>query len=90
MYDMPSSPSLLNQHLLIRPARHDDESALHHLAALDSRRAPRGHVLVAEEDGQLQAALATTDGHVVANPFAPTASLVSMLRARARMLSRAH
>jgi hypothetical protein len=83
---MPSSPSLLHQHLLIRPARHDDQAALHRLAALDSRRAPRGPVLVAEADGQMQAALATTDGHVVANPFAPTASLVAMLRTRARTL----
>ncbi len=83
---MASSPSLLNQHLLIRPARHDDAAALHRLAALDSRRTPRGEVLLAEADGELQAALATGDGHAVANPFLPTANLVAMLRARARML----
>jgi len=86
---MPSSPSLLNQHLLIRPARHDDQAALHRLAALDSRRTPRGPVFIAEADGELQAAMATDDGHVVANPFRPTAHIVDVLRARVRVLSRA-
>ncbi|HWH92332.1 MAG TPA: hypothetical protein VNT03_00605 [Baekduia sp.] len=85
---MPSSPSLFTQHLLIRPARHDDAAALHRLAALDSRRAPRGRVLLAECDGELRAALATGDGHVVADPFTPTAHLVAMLRAGARALGR--
>jgi hypothetical protein len=87
MNGMSSAPSLMHQHLLIRPARHDDAAALHRLAALDSRRTPRkGQVLLAEADGELQAALATGDGHAVANPFLPTANLVAMLRARARML----
>jgi hypothetical protein len=41
MNDMSSSPSLMHQHLLIRPARHDDAAAaLNRLAALDSRRTP--------------------------------------------------
>jgi len=84
---MASSPSLLNQHLLIRPARHDDAAALHRLAALDSRRAPRGEILLAEADGELQAAMATGDGHVVADPFRPTAHIVEVLRTRVRVLA---
>jgi hypothetical protein len=43
-------------------------------------------VLLAEVDGQLRAALALTDGTVVADPFHPTADVIDLLRARARQL----
>jgi hypothetical protein len=69
--------------VVIRPAYPDDGPALARLAALDSRRALTGRVLVAERDGRLLAALATEDGRAIADPFAPTAGLVALLRLRA-------
>ena len=64
----------------------DDEKALARLAELDSSGPPAQPVLLAEIDGQLLAALALTDGTVVADPFHRTADLIDLLRARARQL----
>jgi len=61
-----------------------DEGPLAHLAALDSSKPPAHPVLLAEVDGQLLAALALSDGTVVADPFHPTVHLIDLLRARAR------
>jgi hypothetical protein len=66
--------------IVIRPAYPDDAAALQRLAALDSRRPLRGPVLIAERDGRPLAALATRDDRSVADPFAPTADLVVLLR----------
>jgi hypothetical protein len=82
---MSSSPSLFTE-ILIRSARHDDAATLRRLAALESARAPRGQVLVAERDGHVKAALAVEDGHTVADPFSATADLITLLRTRARAL----
>jgi hypothetical protein len=79
------SPSL-SRHpdaVVIRPAYPDDAAALARLAALDSRRPLHGPVLIAERDGRPLAALATRDGHAVADPFAPTADLIALLRLHA-------
>ena len=43
--------------VLIRAARDSDGDALHRLAALDSQALPAGPMLVAEQDGELVAAL---------------------------------
>jgi hypothetical protein len=67
----------------LRAARSDDTAALARLAALDSRRALGGPLLLAEEDGVLRAALALRTGAVVADPFAPTSHLVALLRRHA-------
>ena len=64
----------------IREATSADALAVRRLAALDDRRALRGRALVAEESGEVRAAISLDDGRVVANPFAPTAELVEMLR----------
>jgi len=64
----------------IRQATTTDVFALRRLAALDDRRALRGDVLMAEEAGELRAAISLQDGRVVANPFARTADIVDMLR----------
>jgi len=64
----------------IRQATSRDAFALRRLAALDDRPSLKGDVLVAEEAGELRAALSLRDGRVVANPFARTADLVDMLR----------
>lgn len=64
----------------------DDEPALARLAALDSSTPPAQPVLLAEVAGRLRAAIALSDGRVVADPFHPTAHLVDLLRARADQL----
>ena len=75
--------------MTLRYALPGDEGALDRLAQLDSTRAPRGVVLVAEVGGDLWAAISLDDHHAVADPFRPTGELVAMLVARARQLRRA-
>jgi len=75
--------------LTLRFAGPADSEAIDRLAQLDSRRAPRGPVLLAEVDGELWAALSLDDQHVVADPFRPTGELVALLVARSRQLRRA-
>jgi hypothetical protein len=67
----------------IRAATTNDGRTLTRLAALDSAEVPAGPILVAEVDGEAQAALSLRDGRVVADPFERTAELVSLLRVRA-------
>ena len=76
-----SSPSLTDS-VVIRPAYPDDAAALERLARLDSRRPRPGVTTVAERDGVLLAARAA-DGRTIADPFAPTADLVALLRVHA-------
>ena len=64
----------------IREAAAADTFALRRLAALDDRAALRGSALVAEEHGEMRAAIEIETGRVIANPFAPTADLVDLLR----------
>lgn len=68
----------------IRAATAADDSALVRLAALDSASAPVGPTLVAEVDGEPKAALAVREDRAVADPFAPTADLVALLRLHAQ------
>jgi hypothetical protein len=74
----------------IRYAEPDDADALETLAELDSSRAPRGLVLVADVDGELWAAVSMDDHHLVADPMHPTAELVWLLLERSRQLRRAN
>lgn len=67
----------------IRAATSNDGPTLTRLAVLDSAPVPFGPVLLAEVDGEPRAALALRDGSVVADPFAPTADLVALLRVHA-------
>lgn len=72
--------------LVIRPAYPDDAAALERLARLDSQRpfvGRTGPALVAERDGRILAALSVADGRAIADPFAPTADLVALLRLHA-------
>ena len=69
--------------IVIRHATDADTGALTDLAILDSRDALTGPALIAEVDGVVRAALDTTDGSVAADPFAPTAELVELLRLHA-------
>jgi hypothetical protein len=71
----------LDPTVVIRAARGSDGIALEDLARLDSQRPLAGDVLLAEQDGELVAAL---DGErVIADPFRATADLVALLRVRA-------
>jgi hypothetical protein len=70
----------------LRFASAADQTRLERLAALDSSTCPAPPVLLAEVDGQLLAALALSDGAVVADPFSPTLDLIDLLCARARQL----
>jgi hypothetical protein len=81
-----SSMSTTTDTVTIRRAGSQDGVALNLLAMLDSKRPLRGPVLVAESAGLVLAAISLEDGHVVADPFFPTADLVALLRARADRL----
>jgi hypothetical protein len=70
----------------IRAARPGDAPAIERLSQLDSRPTPTGSVLVAEVGDELMAAVAVAGGEAVADPFQPTAALVSLLRVRAEQL----
>jgi hypothetical protein len=80
----PTSPAVT-----LRYALPSDTDTIYRLAQLDSDRAPRGVVLVAEVGGELWAAISLDDHHVVADPFRPTGVLVALLVERARQLRRA-
>jgi hypothetical protein len=69
--------------IIIRRAGAADAPVLARLAALDSASAPGRDSLVAELGGVAVAALDLADGRVVADPFAPTADVVELLRMRA-------
>jgi hypothetical protein len=79
----PAGPALT-----LRYAVPSDADAIEGLAQLDSARAPRGVVLVAEVGGELWAAISLDDFHVVADPFRPAGELAALLVERARQLRR--
>jgi hypothetical protein len=72
--------------ITIRTATEIDDEALRQLAILDTRRPLAGHILVAEEDGAVTAALSLDERRAIANPFEPSAAALELLRARARAL----
>jgi hypothetical protein len=73
--------------LRIRAAVDADMPALVRLARLDSQgRPPSGTIIVAEDGGEIVAAMAVEDGASIADPFRSTAPIVAMLRLRAEQL----
>jgi len=70
----------------IRRATETDRGALERLAALDSAPIPSGEILIAEVDGEPQAAIEIAGGTTVADPFRPTAELIELLGLRAARL----
>ena len=80
---MPATAISTAPSVLIRAARGSDGSALERLAALDSAEVPAGSLLVAEADGRLVAAIASTTGEAIADPFLPTADVIALLELRA-------
>jgi hypothetical protein len=82
----PGRPVAAEKSVTLRFGSPADGGSLARLAALDSSKPLAQPVLLAEVDGQLLAALALSDGTVVADPFHRTADLIDLLRARARQL----
>src|SRR3954452_1173039 len=73
----------------VRPATAADEDPLRRLAALDSRPAIKGPVLVAEMQGAIVAAISVDSGRTIADPFIYTSELSAALReTRTRHLRR--
>jgi hypothetical protein len=68
---------------VIRVATGDDDVALRRLAELDSKAPLDGPVLVGEIAGVPVAALALTDDSTIADPFVPSAHLLTTMRMRA-------
>jgi hypothetical protein len=76
----------LSARVTLRPATGKDDEELARLAALYDRPLPSGPLLVAEVDGELQAALTLTGGQELMEPYLPTAALVELLALRAKHL----
>jgi hypothetical protein len=75
--------------ILIRYSRDDDHVALERLAALDSRKLPKGPFLLAEVGGELVAAAPLDlDAEPLSDPFLPTANVRELLKLRARHILR--
>ena len=72
----------------IRPARGDDYVELWSVAALDSSFVPAEPLLVAEQDGEIVAALSLASREAIADPFERTADAVELLHLRANQLPR--
>lgn len=70
----------------IRFAGPADQEDVRRLALLDSARVGDGDALVAEVDGRIEAALPLDGGRPIADPFVPSAELVTLLELRARQL----
>ncbi len=70
----------------IRRATDADCERLAVLAVLDEVELPDGPFLVAEEDGEIEAALPLSGGRPVSDPFLPTRGLLEMLHQRAAQL----
>ena len=71
----------------LRFATPRDDAALDRLAQLDSSVVPAAPILLAEEGGELIAAISARNGTVIADPFVPTSGTIDLLRRRARQLS---
>jgi len=73
----------------IRMARPGDDYAITRVAALDSRKAPTGRVLVAEADGEVIAALSVSNGAKAADPFSWTSEVMELMEMRAEQIAAA-
>ncbi len=76
--------------VVLRLAQESDARALRRLADLDDAAPLVGAALLAEQDGELRAALSLHSGRSIADPFRPTTNLVTLLRARASLLHHDH
>ena len=83
------APADAGSTVAIRHAGPHDVPALERLSQLELRPVLRGDALVAEVDGEVRAALSLDDGRALADPFLPTAPLVTLLTLRAEQLGAA-
>ena len=72
----------------IRRARPADTRSLDELATMSDRRSPRGHVLVAEIEAEIVAALPIDGGPAVTDIRRPTADILQLLELRSDQLRR--
>jgi|SRR5215213_5396553 len=72
----------------IREAQAGDMPELMRLAELDSRPLPVGDLLVAEAGGKIRAAVTVSGAAAIADPFVPTAEMLSLLELRAQQMRR--
>jgi len=87
---MPATAITTAPSVLIRAARGSDGAALERLAALDSAEVPAGSLLVAESAGRVVAAIASSTGEAIADPFLPTADVIALLELRSAGSSARH
>jgi hypothetical protein len=71
---------MLHPAMTIRAATPSDADALSRLAALGNRRSPHGRALVAEREGVVIAAIALTNGSILADPANHPNDTAHMLR----------
>jgi hypothetical protein len=82
--------SMRSDTLVIRRAVAADMDELRRLAALDSAMILLGDLLVAQSDDKIHAAYSLDENRAIADPFLPTADLVTLLRTRADLLRGTH
>src|SRR4029450_678566 len=70
----------------LRLATREDDEGIAHPAALSARSPPSAPLLLADVNGELQAALALTGPQELMDPYLPTAALVELLALRAKHL----
>jgi hypothetical protein len=87
MFRSKSTPTGMNDSLTVRPATPEDALALVRLAQLDDAPVPGGELIVAEVRGELVAAVPAGGGRAIADPFRPTADVVSLLELRAAQVA---
>jgi hypothetical protein len=75
--------SEVGEDVSVRPFAERDIDSIRRLAALDSKPVPAGGVIVAEQAGELVAALPLDGGEALADPFKPSAEVVALLERKA-------
>lgn len=73
--------------LTIRRSSARDSEALARLAELDTAPPPSGPYLLAEEGGELRAALSLAGGPSIGDPFRRTVELIALLELRSAQLA---
>lgn len=84
--DKPAGQSARDAGVTVRGFAERDIDGIRLLAALDGKQVPLGSILVAEQAGELLAALPLDGAPALADPFKPTADVVALLRLRAQQL----
>jgi len=77
------------ERIVIRFVRGGDVSSVSRLADLCDRPVPASPLLLAEADGSLVAAVSTSTGDVIRDPFVASDDVVALLQLRATQLDRA-